>query len=202
MKVAFTGPSGSGKTTLVKWVSEKYNLKWLNGSSGGLKSEEKNKELYSMGLKVGGGHRAVIQSGHMNPQAAWDNQLAISAARARLIINNYDFVTDRSHLDVLVYATIQCGPYLKDDELLRLHSECFAILNKLTHLIYVPTMLFPIEDNGSRINNYIYQKAMDGVFETFLQDYADSAVNRCKILKITRRDLVERHKQIEDFLLP
>lgn len=199
LKVAFTGPSGTGKTTLVQFVKEELGLTWLNGSSGGLKDPEKNKELYESGLNVGKGHKEVIQSGHRHPSLAWENQRAISAARAKLILNNKHFVTDRSPIDILVYATIQCGPYITDKDIQALEAESYAIASNLTHIIYIPTMWSPVEDNGSRIPNFYYQKAMGSVFEMYL-DRFKRAVPGQKILYIDTSNLMFRKELVTKFL--
>lgn len=203
MKIAFAGPSGSGKTTLVKYIEEDFKLKWLNGSSGQLKTEQENKTLTELGLKVGGGHQQVIQSGHANPEAAWLNQDRILTNRANLFADNDNFVTDRSPIDVLVYATIQCGPYVDDHRLTDLVKDAFQACKHLTHIIYIPTMLYPIENNGSRITNYLYQKAMGKVFEMYLEMMEQELISyeqRPQVIRITTADLAQRKRQIADYL--
>lgn len=198
MRVAFTGPSGSGKTTLVKHVEETYGLKWLNGSSGEIKTPEENQDLTERGLTVGRGHAKVIQSGHATPGVAWMNQEKIFEQRSKLLLTNDNFVTDRSPIDNLVYATIQCGPYLDTTTLQKFRDDCYGMLRRLTHVIYVPTM-FQVEDNGSRIPNYWYQKAMGAVFQMYIDSYWESD-DVPKILTITKQNLQARYTEIAEFL--
>jgi hypothetical protein len=200
MKIAFTGPSGSGKTTLVKFVEKEFGIPWLNGSSGELKSEADTTRLAVQGLVQQHGHRAVIVSGHNNPTAAVANQHKILTRRNELMAAADDFVTDRSQVDNWVYYWMQCSMHVKDEDATWFRKECEKGLDQnVTHLIFVPTMLNPIEDNKSRIASFHYQKMVSILFEFAIAhwDFGDSDL---KPLMLDMMDLEERKEAIRHHL--
>ena len=203
-RIAFTGPSGSGKTTLVNWVKNEFNLPHLNGSSGQIKTDEQNKALEGMGLTVGGGHRKVIQSGHAAPKAAVQNQWDILERRLELFNNSREFVTDRCTIDSWVYYLQQCSMYETTEQSEKFRDRCIYGLRFLTHIIYIPPMLFPVEDNNSRIANDWYQREMAGpvfwnVFRTF--DVLSSRSSyQTKFHVLWSEDLEARKYSLKKFL--
>lgn len=201
MRVCFTGSSGSGKTTLVHYVQQEFELPWLNGSSGGLKDDVTIDRIESLGLKQGQGHREIIQSGHAHPTAAWENQKAILLGRNNLMNAHDRFVTDRSPIDNMVYATLQCGPYQHETDMNEFMDNALSAMARPTHLIYIPSMLPSIEDNGSRITNPMYQRAVDFVFKGMIEEIYDCGTPWLpKLLTLNVVDLEERKRIIVEFL--
>lgn len=198
MKIAFTGPSGSGKTTLVKWLSEEYKLPWLNGSSGEIKNVRDIGNLEEMGLVQGKGHKEVIVSGHNHPEAAIANQQRILERRTGMMTKQTDFVTDRSQIDNWVYYWMQCSMHVTDEDARVFRKKCEAGLGNLTHVIYIPTMISPIEDNGSRIASFHYQKMVSVIFDAAIKFWDFG--NMTNLLMITEKDLDKRKQQIIEFI--
>jgi adenylylsulfate kinase-like enzyme len=204
MRIAFTGPSGSGKTTLVTYIQEQYGLPWWNGSSGGIKTGEQNNFLSAAGLAVGKGHAEVIRTGHMNPEAAKLNQEAILESRiakfAEAAEKGESFVTDRSLFDNIVYYLMQVSLYQSERDTKDFIDLAMSAMNNLTHIIYIPTSI-PIENNGSRVPNWYYQKAVNGVFkEVLMMAKEQKQYDMPIILELHDDRLKKRKEHIDAFL--
>lgn len=201
MKVAFTGSSGSGKTTLVKFVEDTFGLQHLSGSSGHMvpRTETEKEVLESHG----GGHKAVIKYGAMNPQWGITNQLVLAEARKRLILENDNFVTDRSPVDNLVYMIAQQAwtGEIGDNQLIRFKHDCLATWKELTHVIYVKALI-PIEDNNSRVSNFHWQRSIDAQFDYWIQNFflKRQGSRGPKLYIIAYSDLELRKRSIYNFL--
>lgn len=202
MRVAFTGASGAGKTTLVKFVSNTYRLPWLNGSSGDLKTVSDTRQLTRKGLVQGRGHRDVIQSGHANPQASWENQTAILVRRAELLYQENEFVTDRSPIDNVVYMLMQSSMYRSEQDVEKFIFEAGKHLPRITHLIQVRTF-GQTEDNGSRVPNIFFQEMVEAVFDHVINSFYqnDNVYPKPDLLILDPSSIEDRYAKIRDFLL-
>jgi deoxyadenosine/deoxycytidine kinase len=202
MRVAFTGPSGSGKTTLVQYVQEKYQLPWYNGSSGVVKSEEQNAFLMASGLAVGEGHARVIQTGHMNPYAAKLNQRAILYSRIEKFKMaaqaEESFVTDRSLFDNIVYYIMQASLYETEQDTEQFIREALSAMMYLTHIIFIPTAI-PVENNGSRVANWYYQRAVNSIFQEVLKMDLTKSYAIPPMLELHDSRLKQRKDHIDSF---
>jgi len=184
MRIAFTGPSGSGKTTLVKYVTEKYGIPWLNGSSGG--------------LDQGRGHAAIIRSGHINPIAAGYNQRTILDGRAKLMWDNDNWVTDRSPIDNIVYMLLQCSMYEEERWCYKFVNDARMVLQRVTHLVWVRPLNF-VEDNKSRVANIYFQDMVDGIFAKVMNDAEEEHILPMTI-ELKNEGKEERFKKLDEFL--
>lgn len=199
MKVAFCGTSGAGKTTLVKYVSGKYGLPHISGSSGDLKTEHDKNILPEINGK---GHENVIVYSATHPEEGMLNQEQILYRRTQAIINNNRFVTDRSPIDNMVYMTLQCS-YHKDISRERCQNFVDIALKAwegLTHIIYIVPVQPEghIENNGSRIVNPFYQVSVDAAFDHWLSFFQDQIFKPC--LRIDYWDLKRRKDEIDYFI--
>lgn len=200
MRIAFTGASGAGKTTMVHYVRDTYSIPWIDGSSGIIKTQQDQLDIQGMGLKLGKGHAEVIKSGHMFPDAAWVNQRRILDRRADLFNYNDSFVTDRSPIDCIVYAIMQCGPYVKQEDLKELIDKATRVLKRLDYLIYVRPLSF-VQDNGSRIANLYYQMAVDAVFYRVLDQIYELNPGQVPVLITLENSGIEaRQKKIASYI--
>lgn len=207
MKIAFTGTSGSGKTTLAKYTAERFDHKFISGSSGSLKTEEDIKFLNDIWDIQRNGHADVVRDSALHPIWGWNNQTVILKRRIELIQDNYDFVTDRSTLDNLVYCINQCGYHREcTDVLVKGFSEyCLRAMSKLTHLVYIKAVQPKyVEDNGSRIPNWWYQKSIDAQFNYWLMNFfipqLEKMQKELKILVIDFWDWEQRKAAMNRFL--
>lgn len=205
-KIAFTGASGSGKTTLVKWVSKEWDIPHFSGSSGDLKIESDKKYLLDKyGFNGEAGHANVIQESHKNPEFGYELQCMIQERRAELIRDHDNFVTDRSPLDNWVYFLLQSAPYQTEEVVEQFMVKCLNAMMELDYVIYIPSLI-PIENNGSRVANLHYQRAVDAIFDKYWLQFnvelEGSTVVMSKITSIsltTRKELVGKllkHEQI------
>lgn len=203
LKVAFSGASGSGKTTLVTFVKETLGLNHISGSAGDLKEEDQKAYLRDVMGYPGGGHIGVIKYSALHPQYGLENQRMLLEQRTRLIRDNQGFVTDRSPIDNAVYFTSQCGYAQNDKVTERFLQSCLDAFEELTHLIYVKAVQPDvIENNGSRIDNIYYQKALiDPSFEWYLMNYfMKKSVAGPEVLIIDFWDLQQRKEVVTEFL--
>lgn len=204
MKVAFTGSSGSGKTTLVTFVAEKLGLKHISGSAGDVKKEGDKMIIDEIHQYPGGGHVGVIRYSAMNPEYGLMNQKLLQMRRRELIMENKDFVTDRSPIDNLTYMVNQVGyhPMVTDQIIAEFAKDCLSAWEELTHVIYVKAVQpKEVEFNGSRVANSWYQKAVDAQFEYWLHNYfMKNSVAGPELLVIDYWDLEQRKEAVLKFL--
>jgi GTPase SAR1 family protein len=203
-KVAFTGSSGSGKTTLVTYVAEKLKLKHISGSAGDVKTEGDKMWLDEIARYPGGGHHGVIAFSALNPQYGWINQKMLQMRRRQIIMENDNFVTDRSPIDNLTYMINQVAyhPEITNEMCLEFANDCMQAWEELTHVVYVKAVQpNEVERNGSRISNNWYQKSVDAQFEYWLDNwFVAKSVSGPTILTIDYWDLEKRKKDVIKFL--
>ena len=204
MKIAFTGSSGSGKTTLVTYVAQELGIQHISGSAGDVKKDGDKMLIDEMLRYPGGGHVGVIRYSALNPEYGVMNQKMLQMRRRELIMDNDDFVTDRSPIDNLTYFVNQCGyhPMVTNELVLEFAKDCLAAWEELTHVIYVKAVQpNEVEVNGSRVANNWYQKAIDCQFEYWLHNYFEkNAVGGPEVLVIDYWDLTQRKKEVMKFL--
>jgi hypothetical protein len=204
MKVAFTGSSGAGKTTLVTFVKDTLGLTHLSGSAGDLKTEGDKMIIDEIYGYPGGGHVGVIKFSALNPEYGLMNQKFLQIRRKELIMNNENFVTDRSPIDNLTYFINQMGyhPMVTDAIVEEFMKECLEAWEELTHVIYVKAVQpNEVEKNGSRVANRYYQKAIDAQFEYWLVNFfVKNAQVGPKILTLDMWDLDTRKEVVTEFL--
>jgi len=207
MKVAFTGSSGSGKTTLVKYVAETFKLQHISGSAGDVYTLQQ-KYLLDEVFKHRGydGHHGVIAHSAQDYMYAIVNQMFLQQSRAELIKHNDNFVTDRSPVDNLTYFINQAGFHSQVDDTMIYNFQrfCQVAWADLTHVIYVKAVQpfhVGVEKNGSRINNWWYQKSIDAQFAVWL-DWFIMKVGPAgpAVLELDYWDLDKRKKEVYEFL--
>jgi len=201
MKIAFTGASGSGKTTLVKHVAKELDIPHFSGSSGDLKIESDKKYLFDKyGFKGEAGHLNVIQESHKNPEFGFELQCMVQERRAELIRDHDHFVTDRSPLDNWVYFLLQSAPYQTEEVVQEFMDKCINAMRGLDFVIYIPSMI-PIEDNGSRVANLHYQRAIDSIFNKYWLEFVIRMETNGPVMSKIETSYLETRKQLVGKLL-
>lgn len=204
MKIACTGTSGSGKTTLVKFIAKEKGLTHISGSAGDIKTPEDKDILFKeFNHAPHSGHLDVIKRSAIDVNFGVMVQHMNQERRAELIRNNDNFITDRSPLDNLTYFINQVGFHkeVTDGDVGQFALECLYAWNELTHVIFIkPVQPRYVEDNGSRINNLWYQKAINAQFEFWLFNYFHIPVFGPKLLVIDVWDWEIRKRRVLDFL--
>lgn len=204
MKIAFTGSSGSGKTTLVTYVAEQLKLQHISGSAGDVKKEGDKMLIDDMLAYPGGGHVGVIRYSALNPEYGVMNQKLLQMRRRELIMENDNFVTDRSPIDNLTYFINQCGyhPLVTNQMVEEFAKDCLKAWEELTHVIYVKAVQpNAVEVNGSRVANNWYQKAIDAQFEYWLLNFfIKESLAGPEVLVIDYWDLDQRKEEVLRFL--
>lgn len=203
-KVAFSGSSGSGKTTLVTFAAEQCKLTHISGSAGDVKKEGDKMLIDEMLQYPGGGHVGVIRFSALNPEYGVMNQKMLQMRRRELIMENENFITDRSPIDNLTYMVNQVGyhPMVTDAMIEEFAKDCLSAWEELTHVVYVKAVQpKEVEVNGSRVANAWYQKAIDAQFEYWLNNYfLKNSIAGPKVLVIDYWDLDKRKEAVMQFL--
>lgn len=205
MKVAFSGSSGSGKTTLVTFVAEALKLQHISGSAGDVKQEGDKMIVDEFFKYPGGGHVGVIRYSALNPEYGIMNQQLLQMRREEIILQNNDFVTDRSPIDNMTYFVNQVGyhPQVTDAFCEKFFENCVRAYEGLTHLIYVKAVQPKsqgVEVNGSRVANRFYQQSVDAQFQLWLDKIQKASVDGPEVLVIDFWDLEERKEKVLEFL--
>lgn len=203
-KVAFSGSSGSGKTTLVTYAAYECGLTHISGSAGDVKKEGDKMIIDDMLHYPGGGHVGVIRFSALNPEYGLMNQKILQMRRRELIMENNNFITDRSPIDNLTYMVNQVGyhPMVTDDMIEAFAKDCLQAWDELTHVVYVKAVQpKEVEVNGSRVANAWYQKAIDAQFEYWLNNYfLKHSIAGPKVMVIDFWDLDLRKMKVLEFL--
>lgn len=202
-KIAFTGSSGSGKTTLVEWLSKERNIPHISGSAGDVLKDLDKQMIQQAFDYYGDGHKDVIANSIANPGYGIINQLLLQMRRQEIIQSNDNFITDRSPVDNMTYFINQCGANGKvtNDLADEFFNNCVHAAQGLTHLIYIKAVQpIPVENNGSRIANNFYQKAIDAQFAYWLTRMMESTEIFPKVLVIDFWDLQQRKNYITNWL--
>lgn len=165
--IFLTGTSGIGKTTLAQYISQRYRIPFINGSSSVLW------EKYN--LKS---HNEVLQMGVNDPQMGLQFQIDLLNLREKMIQESPSegFVTDRSVVDNLVYFMFQNAPYLSDHDIHRYIHRCINSFDRIVgtgkyKLIYLTRDFYEndkmpkIEDDSKRITSEYYQNMMSALFD-------------------------------------
>lgn len=203
-KIAFSGSSGSGKTTLVLFVAEMLKLQHISGSAGDVKNEGDKMLIDEAFQYPGGGHVGVIRYSALNPEYGLINQKLLQMRRAELIFNNDNFVTDRSPADNLTYFINQVGyhPMITDQIAEAFMADCLKAWEGLTHVIYVKAVQpQAVENNGSRVANRYYQRAVDAQFEYWIKEYFQKkSMDGPEVMIIDYWDLETRKAEVLKFI--
>lgn len=221
--IGFTGPSGSGKSTLAQWLANEglatiapnVGITYIEGSASLTHTEEQRQYLADTYGYEPKGHQNVINLSSTNPEFGYDFQRLLLEGRKTRLENLIGekmeldtpqvIITDRTFIDIMVYATIQCGHNLtqeKHRELMRKALDNQSIFD----LTFVPAPHENwTEDNGSRVTNNLYQRAgvmpvVDYFAGGISRDYEDSRLKEdMKINPISRLwvwDLQQRKETV------
>ncbi len=198
MKIALCGASGSGKSTLARWMSKEWGIPYIENSAGLILPEEVQERLVRMYGWTKSGHRDVIRLGNINPGFGIDFQTELLKVRTKFINETPEFIFDRSPVDNLAYFLLQCG-HLTDHQRTFQHiSNCVMAASRLDGVIFLHTSTNTeeIEDNGSRVDNWYYQKMVTSVFKHVLETY----MSHIPTLEITMWDYATRQRLITNFM--
>lgn len=198
LRVALCGASGSGKSTLARYIESTYNIPYQENSAGMILSERVQRLLIERYGWTRSGHADVIRLGNINPNFARDFQTELLLERVKRMQEKEEFIFDRSTVDNIVYYLLQCG-HMSNEVCTKQHIDiALKALDRLTHIImvYTPIENTQIEDNGSRIANWYYQRMVTKVFEHVLRDM----VNHPRILLIKQWDWTTRCRLVDNFL--
>lgn len=158
-RVFISGPSGSGKTTLAQYISARYRIPFIEGSTKPLWEKH--------GIKS---HPHLINRTISTPKWGLEFQNEVLDYRNQRLSGLTSFVTDRSPVDNLVYFLLQCSHLVDDDYIEDYKSMCNnSFGNGYNHIITLENGL-ELEDDGFRVNNLHYQRLTQSVFDMVIRD--------------------------------
>lgn len=196
-KIALCGASGSGKSTLARWISEEFKIPYMENSAGLILPPEVQDRFVKEYGWTKSGHRDVIRLGNIKPEFGIEFQQELLKVRANFIKNTPAFIFDRSPVDNLTYFLLQCG-HLADQFTTAEHVQnCIAAAKPIEAIIFLHTNnLGEVEDNGSRVSNWFYQKAVTSVFAYVVKAY----FHDIPLLEITTWDFENRKRLVKNFM--
>ncbi|MAO08054.1 MAG: hypothetical protein CL596_05005 [Alteromonas sp.] len=159
-QIFIAGPSGSGKTTLANYISIRYRIPFIEGSSKPIWPEF---NITS--------HLDIINRSAKDKDFAVEFQERLLYYRTEKLEGVKEFVTDRSFIDNLVYFTLQAGPHLNTESHNIYIEMCRESIEK-----YDPTILFldindlniNLENDNMRVNNRWFQEATGSLFRDYI----------------------------------
>lgn len=145
MRIGVTGAHGTGKTTLSKYFAGKQQFHYL---------PEAPFQAFQAGFT-------------MNEESGLDSELWIFGKQAEMEIRHGDnWVADKCFIDLLAYARYL---FPKDNDL---HNVLLRVatpyIKRYELVIYLPTGEFPIEDDGYRSLDPVFQQAIDREIVTIM----------------------------------
>jgi len=181
MKIVLCGPSGSGKTTLAKAIAKELGFNFQENSAGLILDKDvKEGFVRDHGYAGIAGQRDVINLSHSRPSFGLEFQQQIMKARHKLAKQEGDWVYDRSSIDPLAYFLNQCVHNHSEDECQKMIANARLGMQGIDIVIRVPLQNpeKTIEDDGSRVANYYFQRKMDWLFDLALNFMAEPNVKR------------------------
>lgn len=170
-KVVLAGASGSGKTTLAKGLAEHYGWVFEENSAGLIISDD-DKHLLKTIHGYGGnwGQQKVINKSHEDMNFGTRFQNSVLNARYVLMhkYQDEDCIFDRSSLDPIVFWLNQVSHNSTQEETEQFIQRCVAGMRDVDMVLRIPLQNPEqrIENNGSRVPNWYFQKKVDGLFDT------------------------------------
>ena len=203
--IFITGTSGIGKTTLASYLSKRYLIPFVQGSSTVIWDK--------YGVK---NHREIIQMGANDPQKGLEFQLELLKIRENTLrdISVRGFVTDRFLTDNLVYFLLQNAPYLSDADVEAYIEACKNSMETILEskgkkykLIYL-SRDFPkggivpiLEDDQKRITSDIFQDTVSAVFDYVVKsNKLGLDLNPYRYLKVDNYEWEKRLKKTKNFI--
>ena len=201
MKVAMMGHSGSGKTTQCLLLNNRMGLAFTANSAGLIIPAVVQQKLHNKYGWSQSGHADVIRLSNINPGFGLDFQDAVLEARTNFIMDNDDFIIDRSPVDNVTYFLLQASHLQSERSCQKFIETAQYAYRKLTHVVLLSNPSGEIEDNGSRVANSVYQGMVASVFNYVFEKYFKGLEKGPKVLILdTWGEIEDRYTQISSFL--
>jgi energy-coupling factor transporter ATP-binding protein EcfA2 len=179
-RILITGPSGMGKTTLAQKLAKEYNLPFVGVSIKDVCNR------YGHDFTT---HQDIIDFMKLNPYGGFELQYQLLKWRQMTFGDHYSkgFITDRGHIDSLVYTWNQVFKNMEDARDVSILWDKFnrkarSVHRLFTHIIYLSWIDdWEVEDDGVRVADPTFQmnshlKYMETI-SSFMQLSLDSIQN-------------------------
>lgn len=166
MKIVILGSHGTGKTTLTRkifnYAKDEYDMK-----IGVTESRDAEKTTLSKPLAERLKWRylpeapaqALIKGFELNENTSLESEIWIIAKQLEMeMLTPQPWIADKCMIDILAYA---CYLFPKNKDLLNLTAKAFKPHMDYDLVIYLPCGEFPIEDDGFRSTNPVFQQKID-----------------------------------------
>lgn len=189
-RILITGPSGMGKTTLANWVAGSWQIPFVSVSL--IKNVCK-----CYGLKT---HEDVIRFSKNNPDKGLLLQLELISERANKFQQHQlsGYVTDRGHIDSIVYTEMQSLKYMGNNEshlINPIYQIAKTIAQQFTHVIFIPWIEgWEIEDDKVRVVDSEFQFNVSLKYETILREF------NTEFITLNTTDFRKRQDLVEDYI--
>lgn len=190
LRILITGPSGMGKTTLAKWLAEEYKIPFTSVSM--IRDICKCSDVRN--------HQDIIEVGKNNPTAHLMLQWELIVERYSKFCENQlkGFVTDRGHIDSLVYTSSQTYSSNPSD-----FNKFINLAHKMKELfeyvIFIPyTPGWKVEDDGKRVANEKFQSDISDTFLYYYKLLGYHTHNKSLILR--EHHFEKRKEKVCDFI--
>ncbi len=177
MRVGFMGASGTGKTTLAQWMVRTFGLKMNPVGSRSVALKMGFDNPYDVDRT---GQRQAFQLELLRSKVAWERE-------------QESFVTDRTTLDNLVYFMMHAPEECDDD----FHQAVFAAMNRYTHVIYCPVLVFiNLDNDGARVADPMYHRLFDSVLLGYMRKMRATNPSVPAPITMCSADLEARQRQL------
>lgn len=179
LRIAFTGASGTGKTTTALLLSSDIGLP-INPV--GSRSVAASMNLSSPYDADAFGLRAEFQKKLFLDKTNWEKE-------------NESFITDRTHLDNLVYSIMHDCVKTVGVEYI---EQTVLLTKQYTHIVFFPLDVFIKTDSDTaRLNNIEYQKTYEYLLKMFYHSQGKQEFNMLILKSLSAED---RLKEIRHFI--
>jgi len=167
------GPSGVGKTTIALYISERYNIPFVNTSA--------SKIWPKYGFND---HEDAHRASALNPSKGLDYQLDIINDRYLALFKEEEWVCDRSPIDNFIYFMLEISPYMDQGITEQFINKCKQTMELGNVLIIIPFTKNIKLEKSHRITNPYYHQMFSILMEWVLwsKDINISKIDRTLVL--------------------
>lgn len=189
-RIMICGASGTGKTTLAKFISGTYDIPYISTSA--------SKLWPKYGFK---NHEDVLYKCGKDKSLSLAYQVDVLNTRINEVKDKDTFVTDRSYIDNLTYLLLDMGYKIRPGEFGAFVDIVKKRLEDIDLIIYIRySDDIPLENDGKRIVNSLYQKLTDQVMHWILYSPDFMVSWNTKVIELNIWDFEVRIRKVKSWI--